>query len=201
MVLRRPVVLVAASILLSAAPADAQLDDLLKKFPQIPGTTGRSGVSSIGDARIGQALKEALQVATANSVSLTGRTDGYFGNQAIKILMPKPLRPVEKLLRTVGQGPQVDAFVKSMNRAAEKAAPEAKSIFVDAIKEITFDDARKILSGPDTAATDYFKGKTTGKLTTAFQPVVQKAMNEVGLARREVVGGVHLSRGDHAPGV
>jgi hypothetical protein len=74
--------------------------------------------------------------------------------------------------------------VLGMNRAAEKAAPSARQIFVGAIGEMSIDDARKILAGPDTAATSYFKGKTTGKLTTAFQPVVQKAMDEVGLARQ-----------------
>ena len=184
MVLRRPVVLVAASILLSAAPADAQLDDLLKKFPQIPGTTGRSGVSSIGDARIGQALKEALQVATANSVSLTGRTDGYFGNQAIKILMPEQLKTFERGLRTVGYGAQIDELVLGMNRAAERAAPQAKQIFWDAIGAMTIDDARGILKGSNTAAADYFKAKTTDPLTTAFRPVVEKTMGEVGVTRQ-----------------
>ncbi len=90
----------------------------------------------------------------------------------------------------MGYGPQVDDFVLSMNRAAEKAAPLAKQIFWDAIGEISFDDARKILSGPDTAATQYFRNKTTEKLTTAFKPVVEKSMNEVGVTRqyKELMG-------------
>jgi hypothetical protein len=104
--------------------------------------------------------------------------------------MPEKLRNLEKGLRAVGYGPQVDDFVLSMNRAAERAAPFAKEIFWNAIGEMTFDDARKILSGHETAATDYFKTKTTGKLTTAFKPVVDKAMNEVGVTRqyKELVG-------------
>ena len=101
-------------------------------------------------------------------MSLTGRTDGYFKNQAIKILMPEQLKIVERGLRTVGYGPQVDELVLSMNRAAEQAAPAAKKIFWDAIGEMTIDDAQKILNGGNTAATDYFKGKTTPQLTTAF---------------------------------
>jgi hypothetical protein len=121
---------------------------------------------------------------------LTGKTDGYFLNLAIKILMPDKLRTFEKGLRAVGYGPQVDEFVLSMNRAAEKAAPFAKQIFWDAVGEMTFEDVRKILSGHETAATDYFKGKTTDKLTVVFKPPVSNAMNEVGLTRqyKELVG-------------
>jgi hypothetical protein len=110
--------------------------------------------------------------------------DGYFANQAIKILMPERLKSLEQGLRLIGQGERVDELVLGMNRAAEKAAPFAREIFVDAIGEMGIDDARKILSGPDTAATDYFKGKTTPKLTAAFQPVVERTMSEVGVARQ-----------------
>ena len=91
--------------------------------------------------------------------------------------MPKNLQPVEKGLRAIGYGPKVDEFVLSMNRAAESAAPAAKKIFVDAIVAMSFDDARKILSGGDTAATEYFKAKTTDQLTVAFRPAVEKTMN------------------------
>ncbi len=140
--------------------------------------------------KIGSGLKEALQIGTENAVHFTGKTDGYFLNQAIKILMPQKLRTFEKGLRAVGYGPQVDEFVLSMNRAAEKAAPFAKQIFWDAVREMTFDDARNILSGNDTAATEYFKGKTTNKLTDVFKPIVDKTMNEVGVTRqyKELVG-------------
>jgi hypothetical protein len=170
-------------VLLTALPASAQLDRIFKGL----GVGQQSGLS---DAKIGSGLKEALKVGTENTVNLTGRLDGYFLNQAIKILMPEKLRNLEKGLRTVGYGPQVDEFELSMNRAAEQAAPFAKEIFWDAIGEITFEDARKILSGHETAATDYFKSKTTDKLTAAFRPVVDKAMNEVGVTRqyKELVG-------------
>ncbi len=170
-------------VLLTALPASAQLDRIFKGL----GVGQQSGLS---DAKIGSGLKEALKVGTENTVNLTGRLDGYFLNQAIKILMPEKLRNLEKGLRTVGYGPQVDEFELSMNRAAEQVAPFAKEIFWDAIGEITFEDARKILSGHETAATDYFKSKTTDKLTAAFRPVVDKAMNEVGVTRqyKELVG-------------
>lgn len=172
-----------ASLLLTTAPASAQFDQLLKGLPSVPSPPGTQ-TRGVGDVKIGAALKQALQVATENAVTLTGKTDGYFMNQAIKILIPERLKALENGLRAIGYGEQVDDFVLSMNRAAERAAPAVKQIFWDAIGELTIDDSRKILGGGDTAATKYFKGKTTDRLTTAFHPVVDKAMNEVGVARR-----------------
>jgi hypothetical protein len=128
-------------------------------------------------------LKEALEIGTKNAVNITGQVDGYFKNQAIKILMPQKLKDAEKVMRDLGQGAQVDKFILTMNRAAEKAAPAAKNIFWDAIKQMTFQDAMKILHGNDTAATDYFREKTYQKLEVTFKPPVTKAMNEVGVTR------------------
>jgi len=177
------ILLASVIVLVLAVPASAQLDQLFKGL----GIGQQSGLS---DARIGSGLKEALKIGTENAVTLTGRTDGYFRNQAIKILMPEKLQTLEKGLRLVGYGSQVDEFVLSMNRAAERAAPSAKQIFWDAVGEMTFDDASKILGGGDTAATEYFRAKTTDKLTSAFRPVVDQAMNEVGVTRqyKELVG-------------
>jgi hypothetical protein len=163
--------------LLIAHPASAQLDQIFKRLGL--GSQGR-----LSDVKIVSGLKEALKVGTENTVHLTGKIDGYFLNQAIKILMPENLKTLEKGLRAVGYGRKVDEFVLSMNRAAEKAAPFAKQIFWNAIEEMTFEDARKILSGHDTAATDYFKGKTSEKLVVVFKPIVDKAMNEVGVTRQ-----------------
>ncbi len=178
----RALVLVIA-IVLVATPAWAQLDELLKGLG-----IGRQG--SLSEAKVGAGLKEALHVATENSVDLTGRLDGYFGNEAIKILMPEKLRTVEQGLRVVGYGEKVDEFVLSMNRAAERAAPAAKQIFWDAIGAMTFDDAQKILGGGDTAATEFFKRTTTDKLTAAFRPTVERTMSQVGVVRQyqELVG-------------
>jgi uncharacterized protein DUF4197 len=129
-------------------------------------------------------LKEALEVGTTNTVDLTGKVDGYFSNAAIKILLPKQLEPVESGLRLLGQGDKVDEFILAMNRAAEKAAPGAKDIFWNAIKSMSFDDARRILSGGDTAATDYFRAKTSEALTAAFRPVVTESMKDVGVVQQ-----------------
>jgi len=169
---------VAVVLALFATPAWAQVDQLLKGLG-----IGQQG-SGLSDVKVGAGLKEALQVATEKSVSLTGRTNGYFSNEAIKILMPEKLKTVEQGLRVVGYGPKVDEFVLSRNRAAEKAAPSAKKIFWDAIGSMTFDAAQKILGGGDTAATDFFKRTTTDKLTAAFKPVVDRTMGEVGVVRK-----------------
>ena len=170
--------IVSMFILLTAYPASAQLDRLFKSLGG-----GEKG-SGLSDVKIGSGLKEALKIGTENAVHFTGKTDGYFLNQVIKILMPEKLKTFEKGLRAVGYGPQVDEFVLSMNRAAEKAAPFAKQIFWDAVGEMTFEDSRKILSGNETAATDYFKGKTTDKLTVVFKPIVDKSMNDVGVTHQ-----------------
>jgi hypothetical protein len=136
--------------------------------------------SGLSQSRIAQGLKEALRVGTANTVQRTGKKNGYFGNPLIKILMPEKLQTVEKGLRLAGYGPKVDEFILSMNRAAEAAAPKAKGIFVDAITGMTFEDARQILNGGDTAATEFFKQRTSDSLYTAFRPIVDDTLNKVG---------------------
>ena len=170
----------AASILLIgvAAVSAGQSLDVSKLFQS------KSSTDNLSNGDIVAGLKEALQVGAAKTVDITGKTDGYFGNAAIKILLPEQMRNVETGLRALGQGEQVDAFVLAMNRAAEKAAPAAKDIFWSAIKSMSFDDARKILTGGDTAATDYFRAKTTQSLTAAFRPVVDDAMKQVGVVQQ-----------------
>ena len=175
--------LLGSVVLLLTMPVPGQVQEVSKSLG-----LGNQGVLS--DSKIASGLKEALQVGATNAVKLTGKPDGYFGNQAIKILMPKSLHPLEQGLRAVGYGPKVDDFILSMNRSAEAAAPAAKKIFIDAILSMNFDDARIILSGGDTAATDYFKNKTTEQLTAAFRPVVEKTMdqNSVTQQYKQLVG-------------
>ena len=165
-------------LMLMAGPARAQFDKVLK------GLGGLGGGSGLSDVKIGSGLQEALKVGTENAVFQTSAIDGFFLNKAIKILMPKQIQSIEQPLRMVGFGPQIDDFILNMNRAAEKAVPFAKEIFWDAIGQMTFDDARKILNGNDTAATDYFKAKTSKKLHTAFRPPVENVMNQVGVTRQ-----------------
>ncbi|HTR04546.1 MAG TPA: DUF4197 domain-containing protein [Thermoanaerobaculia bacterium] len=166
----------AAGMLFFAAPVLFAQLDVSKVFG--------GGGKDLSNQDIVSGLKEALTVGTTNTVDLTGKVDGYFGNAAIKILLPKQLDHVEQGLRLLGQGDKVDEFVLSMNRAAEKAAPGARDIFWGAIKSMTFDDARKILSGGDTAATDYFRARTSDALTASFRPVVVDSMKDVGVVQQ-----------------
>lgn len=136
------------------------------------------------NSRIANGLKEALKVGTENAVGSTGRADGYFKNELIKILLPEPIRKVETGLKLAGLGSQLDELTLGMNRAAEAAAPYAKDIFRDAILKMTFADATSILKGSDTAATDYFRDKTTPQLTELFRPPVTKVMGSLGVTQQ-----------------
>jgi Protein of unknown function (DUF4197) len=183
--------IVAASVILFCLAAISHaglMDDIgsLLEGGDVPGISG----SIADDAKVVSGLKEALSVGTANAVAATSKVDGYFANQAIRILMPEKVRKVADVLGKVGYRKEVDDFVLSMNRAAEKAAPRAKTYFVEAIREMTFEDARKILEGGDTAATEYFRGKTQKKLYDEFRPAVSASMDEVGVTRsyKKMVG-------------
>jgi hypothetical protein len=156
----------------------ADMTDLLKALPAIP-----SGGSSQDSGTVASGLKEALSVGTKNAVGLLSKKDGYFGNEAVKILLPENIRRAGDALRMAGYQKEVDAFVLSMNRAAEKAAPKAAGIFEGAIREMSIDDAQKILHGGNTAATEYFKSKTSSKLFEAFKPDISKSMNDVGVTK------------------
>jgi hypothetical protein len=170
------------------APVDSAdfLGDALKKgLPQLPGGSATSQAAGTGldEGTIASGLKDALSVGTKNAVSLVSKLNGYFGNEAIKILLPDKIQKVAELSGKLGFQKQVDEFILSMNRAAEKAAPKAASYFADAIKGMSIEDARRILSGGNTAATEYFKTKTSSKLYDEFKPSVSDSMNQVGVTR------------------
>jgi uncharacterized protein DUF4197 len=129
-------------------------------------------------------LKEALQVATQRAVASTSKVGGFLDNPKIHIGLPGSLGKMETALKTVGMGPQIDQFEASMNHAAEKATSEATPVFVDAIKGMSFQDASKIVTGGDTAATDYFQKTTSDTLRTRFRPIVEEAMQKVGVAQQ-----------------
>jgi Protein of unknown function (DUF4197) len=172
----RPLI-VAVFVILFSVPAHAQIDEIEKRM----GVNVGPGLS---ESKVASGLKQALQVGSENAVKIVGKPNGYFGNPAIKIEMPKDLHLLESGMRELGFGPKIDEFILSMNRSAEAAAPAARKIFIDAILAMTFEDAKKILSGDNTAATEYFKQKTTGQLTDAFTPVVKKTMEENGTVRQ-----------------
>ena len=157
--------------------AYAGLLDSFMKSVSSPASDGLSNDTVVNG------LKEALSVGTEKAVKEVSQADGYFANEAIKILMPENIQKVSNVLRKVGYQKEVDEFVLSMNRAAEKAAPMAATFFVSAIKEMSFEDARGLLKGGDTAATEFFRKKTHDKMYEAFKPVVSSSMSEVGVTR------------------
>ncbi len=167
-----------------ALPVEAQLDKIL----------GRAGSSSDSpsNSKTASGLKEALQIGTDRAVDLTGTTDGFLKNEAIKILLPEKLKMAEKGLRMAGMGSKIEEFELSMNRAAEQAAPAARGYFKEALTQMTFTDARKILTGGNTSATEYFKTKTSDKLAVAFKPTVESAMESTGVVQqyRQLAGGL-----------
>ena len=173
--------LLALQIDLRAQQSQSPLDELKRRIEQA--ASGKK-TSNLSDDKIIAGLKEALRVGTGNAVALTGKPDGFLKNGAIKILLPEKLRTAGKTLRMVGMGSQVDALEVGMNRAAEQATPKAKQIFLNSLTRMTFTDARQILTGGDTAATDYFKRTSSGELTTAFAPIVHTAMQNVGVVRQ-----------------
>ncbi|HVO84518.1 MAG TPA: DUF4197 domain-containing protein [Syntrophobacteria bacterium] len=143
-------------------------------------STSRQGPD---EATLVSGLREALAVASGEALTQVSRVDGFFANDAIKIPVPERMQKVAETLNMLGFQKEVEAFVLSMNRAAEHAAPNAAPYFFETVKGLTFDDARSILKGTDTAATEYFKAKTYGKLYEAFKPEVSASMNEAGVAR------------------
>jgi len=166
------------AVLFCAGLAQAQFGDIVKWANDALNQRSTAGLSN---DKIVAGLKEALQVSTTKAVSLTGKPDGFLKNEAIKIFLPPKLQSVGRGLRMLGMGKRVDELEVGMNRAAEQATPEAKKIFIAAVRNMSFDDARKILTGGDTAATEYFKRASSDDLTTAFSPIVVQSMQRVGV--------------------
>jgi hypothetical protein len=149
--------------MLCAGPALGQLDRITNK-----------------DAVAG--LKAALEQGSRAAVAMLGRTDGFMGNPAVRIPLPDSLTRAESLMRRFGMGKYADELVLSMNRAAEAAVPEAKQLFLDSVRKMSVQDAKGILTGGETAATQYFQRTTKEPLHNRFLPIVRKATEKVGLA-------------------
>lgn len=165
----------ALSLVVAVSARAGFLDSLLKTI-----NTPTAATSGLDEATVVKGLKEAFSTGAGNAVAAVSRTDGYFGNELIRILMPEKLRTAADVMGRFGFRQEVDTFVLAMNRAAEKAAPKAREHFVTALKAMTFEDAQKILQGGDTAATEYFKSKTNQNIFADFKPVVAATLQEVG---------------------
>jgi hypothetical protein len=143
-----------------------------------------ANLGAISNADAAGGLKQALTDGSAAAVNLLGKENGFFGNPRVKIPLPAALKQIEGALRLMGRRQQADDLVLAMNRAAESAVPEAKALLVDAVKKMSVQDAKGILTGGDTAATEYFKRSTQTQLTQRFLPIVKNATDRVGLAQQ-----------------
>ncbi len=148
--------------------------ELQKVVNQLP----QGGV--LTQEQIGNGLRQALDNGIQHQVSKLTATDGFYKNDLVKILLPEELQAVDKGLRSIGLGSLADEGLKAINRTAEDAVKTATPIFVNAVKEITFTDAKNILLGGDNAATSYLEGKTTSALYAEFNPVIKNSFSKVG---------------------
>jgi len=139
-------------------------------------------ISDLSNTEASGGLKEALTQGVGKAVSTLGATDGFLGNKEVKIPLPSSLKKVEKVMKMMGMGKQSDELVLKMNRAAEAAVPEAKTLLIDSIKKMSVADAKAILTGPQDAATQYFKKTTSAQMAEKFLPIVAKATEKVQLA-------------------
>jgi hypothetical protein len=147
----------------------------LPAWAQLENITNREAIN---------ALKSALDRGARAAVAQLGREDGFLGDARVKIPLPESLRRAEKNMRRFGMGRYADELIVTLNRAAEAAVPEAKQLFIDALRQMSVQDAKGILTGGETAGTEYFRRVTAGQLTQRFLPIVQRATARVGLAQK-----------------
>lgn len=150
----------------------AEMQQVLDQLPQ--------GTGILSQAEIGNGLKEALNNGITKQVSKLTATDGFYRNEAVKIFLPEELKVVDKKLRQIGLSKLADEGLKVINRAAEDAVKEATPIFVDAVKQMSFNDAKNILLGNESSATSYLQNTTTTSLQAKFTPVIQHSYSKVG---------------------
>ena len=150
----------------------------------IPAAVLATGLADISNRDAVNGLKDALTRGSHAAVARLGAENGFFGNDRVKIPLPPSLRRLEAVIRSIGMSPHADELVLRMNRAAEAAVPEAKTLLVDAVKRMSVQDAKGVLTGGEDAATQYFKRTTSDPLARRFQPIVKKAMQKVKLAEK-----------------
>jgi hypothetical protein len=148
------------------------------------GNAAAATIADLSNAEAVRGLKQALNDGSAAAVARLGVENGYFANPNVKIPLPPSLQRVERGLRAFGMRRQADELVLTMNRAAEAAVPEAKQLLVDAVKTMSVQDAKGILGGGDTAATEYFQRSTRTQIGRRFLPIVKQATDRVGLAQQ-----------------
>lgn len=174
-------------VLVSGMALAADFGDFLKKGLgdiDINKKPSSSSSSNLSDQDVTRGLKDALSEGAVSAVNLLGRTDGFLKNDKVRIPLPDSLKKAESVLKVMGQGKKVDELKTSLNRAAEAAVPEAKTLLVDAIKNMSVDDAKGILTGGEDSATQYFKKATGAKLHDRFLPIVGDTVNKYQLSQQ-----------------
>jgi hypothetical protein len=146
-------------------------------------TSANDLLSAVSGPEVAQALRESLEQGTRKAIAKLGKEDGYFADPKLKIGLPKNFAKAERVLRSLGYGKEVDDLVLAMNRAAETAAPKAQGLVLDAVHRMTVNDAKSILTGGDTAATDYFRKTTESQLAETLMPVVKSVTDKSDFAR------------------
>lgn len=163
---------IVALLIIFNLTACAELQQVVDSIPQSGGVLSNTDIAS--------GLRQALDLGIDKQVTKLTQTDGFFKNDLVKILLPEELQKVDDALRKIGLSSLADEGLKVLNRAAEDAVKEATPIFVNAVKDITFDDAKNILLGADNAATGYLTTKTQSELYNKFKPVIDNSFNKVG---------------------
>ncbi|KAA2244733.1 DUF4197 domain-containing protein [Chitinophaga agrisoli] len=142
-----------------------------------PQSTGNAASGKVTESEAGSGIKQALSKGVSAGIAALSKKDGFFGNEAYKMFLPEDAQKIEKTLRSIGLGSQVDKAILQINRAAEGAVTTAAPIFGNAIQQMTVTDALKLVTGGNNSVTDYFKGKTTDQLKSAFAPNIQSALD------------------------
>ncbi|MGB5080624.1 MAG: DUF4197 domain-containing protein [Burkholderiales bacterium] len=150
----------------------------------LPAATPAAGLADLSNRDAVNGLKDAIVKSARVAVARLGVRDGFFGNERVRIPLPPSLRSLEAVMRSIGMGLQADELVLRMNRAAEAAVPQARTLLVDAAKKMSVQDAKGILAGGDDAATQYFRRTSTEPLAKRFRPIVRRAMARVKLAEK-----------------
>lgn len=174
------IALITLALTLSGTAWALDLGDILKKGVEEVSSKNSgtpAATSNLSDQDVTRGLKDALVDGAGKAISTLGRTDGFLGNDKVRIPLPESLQKAESVMKALGQGKRLEELKTSLNRAAEAAVPEAKTLLVDAIKNMSVADAKAVLTGGDDSATKYFRQATESKLHERFLPIVGKTVN------------------------
>ncbi len=179
----KPIISIITVLFLSTQSVYAEWGKLLNDVNELATSTTGSGLagSALSNSEVVSGLKEALANGVETAVTTLGQSGGFLGNKAVEIAAPESLNTVLATARTLGQGHYIDELTTTMNRAAEQAVPEAAGILSDSIRDMSVDDAMKILNGSDQAATEYFRSASEAKLTEKFKPIISQATAQTGV--------------------